>query len=168
LKCTKSFLWRNLLVQSLAKRCRKCSNIRTLTSCMLPKHKVVPKWEHLIYWLKIQFEKLANKILNTNSFCLANYNLFFSEKHYYVCQIFQKIQYAYSKFPNFWSFKFDVATSTLRFFKISIYLYFILIWCWKCPSIHYHYGRPDCIIHYTVHTTSDVFMLLYLVALANC
>jgi hypothetical protein len=35
------------LVQSLGKRCEKCSKIRTLTSCMLPKQKTVLKFKHI-------------------------------------------------------------------------------------------------------------------------
>ena len=64
--CSKFVLWRGFLVQSLGQRCKKYSNIHTLTSCMLSEymyvlrwdgqqaHKIIDVliWEYLRYWPK--------------------------------------------------------------------------------------------------------------------
>ena len=89
-------------------------------------------------------EKLQNSFSNINPFCLVNYKLFLVWRVIMCVKYFEI--YAYSKFSNFWSFRFDVATSTLISFKKSIYLYYI----WICCS------------NISLYTTDNVLLNIYL------
>ena len=81
-------------------------------------------------------KRQRNSTLNINSFCLVDYERFKYET--LLCSLYVNYfeRYTYSKFPNFWGFKFDVATSTSMFFKNEHLFVIYLNLAFKCSTIH--------------------------------